>query len=78
MNHPLFFTSATTLAQIIREKQVSATEVLDAYLARIETVNPILNAVVELNPRARAEAKHADQLLARNASLGPLHWCLSR
>ena len=42
----LLYASATTIAQAIREKRVSATEVVEAHLQRIATVNPTLNAVV--------------------------------
>ncbi|MEA2513361.1 MAG: hypothetical protein QOJ59_2848, partial [Thermomicrobiales bacterium] len=40
------FATATGLAERIRRREVSAVEVLDAYLARIERHNPRLNAVV--------------------------------
>ena len=66
--------SAKSIAQDIRDKKVSATEVLEAHLARIEEVNPVLNAVVQMaTDRARSEAKKADESLARGESLGPLH-----
>jgi len=44
----LVFTSATSLAQAIRDKRVSSQEVVEAYIHRIEAVNPQLNAVVKL------------------------------
>ena len=66
--------SATRLAQAIREREVSATEVAEAHLRRVEAVNSALNAVVyPLAERARAEARKADASLARGASVGPLH-----
>jgi amidase len=68
------FGSATALARAIRTKEVSAVEAATAHLARIEAVNPALNAVVQLAPeRALAEAAAADRALARGADLGPLH-----
>ena len=44
----LLFKSATTIARAIREKQVSSQEFVRACIERIETVNPKLNAVVQL------------------------------
>ncbi|MYD74580.1 MAG: amidase, partial [Chloroflexi bacterium] len=50
------FSSLTEISQAIRERDVSASEVLEAHLARIDEVNPTLNAVVHLcADRARAE-----------------------
>src|SRR5262245_25875715 len=57
--------SATALARAIRTKQISALEAVDQLLQRIETVNPKLNAVVQLRAdAARADARAADQALA--------------
>ena len=62
------------LADLIRRRKVSSLEVVDACLARIEQVNPRLNAVVQLgSDRARASAKAADQAMARGEVMGPLH-----
>jgi len=70
----LIFTSAVRLAKLIREKHVSSTEVVKAYITRIKQVNPRLNAVVQLaEERATLEAKRADDLLARGKDTGPLH-----
>ena len=70
----LLFSSATALARAIRTKEVSAVDVVEAHLRRIDEVNPKLNAVVKLSSeRAMAEARDADAALARGESLGPLH-----
>ena len=70
----LIYASAVTLARRIRDKEVSATEVVDAHLKRIEEVNSTLNAVVQpAADRARAEAQAADAALARGEVKGPLH-----
>ena len=70
----LIYASATTLAQAIRAKKVSSAEVVNAYLQRIETVNPKLNAVVQLAAdTARAQARAADADLTRGEIKGPLH-----
>lgn len=66
--------TATQLADRIRRKQVSAREVMAAHLARIERVNPAINAIVTLvADRAMAEAAKADEKQARGGTLGPLH-----
>ena len=67
-------TSATKLAGAIRAKKVSATEVVQAHIDRINEVNPKLNAVVQLvEERALSEAREADEALAKGDSKGPLH-----
>src|SRR5262245_7918963 len=66
--------SAKQLERIIREKKVSATEAVHAFIARIEKVNPKLNAVVQTCfERAIEEAKAADELQSRGQTKGPLH-----
>jgi amidase len=68
------YKSAKALAQAIREKEVSSKEVVDAYLNRIEIVNPKLNAVVQLSSdRARTQALQADADLAKGKIKGCLH-----
>jgi fatty acid amide hydrolase 2 len=66
--------SASALAAGIREGEFSSREVIDAHIARVEAVNPSLNAMVE--PRfglAREEADAADSLRAGGGELPPLH-----
>ncbi len=66
--------TATDLASRIRRKQVSARDVMAAHLARIERVNPKINAIVTLvADRAMADAAKADEQQAKGAALGPLH-----
>ncbi len=68
------FASATTLAAAIRSRDLSALEVLDAYLARISEQNPDLNAIITIDAgAARERARAADAALARGESWGPLH-----
>ncbi len=70
----LLCASATTLAQHIRAKDVSSEEIVNAYLQRIEAVNPQLNAVVQLTAdTACTQAREADAALARDSTTGPLH-----
>ncbi|MCP4002581.1 MAG: amidase [bacterium] len=66
--------TALELAGLVRRGEVSARELLDAHLARIERVNPTLNAIVSLVPeQAIAAAVTADETQARGEVLGPLH-----
>ncbi len=66
--------TAADLAARIRRKQVSAREVMAAHLARIDRVNPRINAVVTLvADQAMARAKKADEWQAGGGALGPLH-----
>ena len=66
--------TATELAARIASKRVSSTEVVEAHLRRIESVNPRVNAVVKvLGDRARRDAAEADRKVAAGEQLGPLH-----
>src|SRR5246127_865960 len=66
--------SATELAELIEKRQLSSLEVVNAHLARIDAVNPALNAVVRvLADEARAAAVVADRRLAAGETVGPLH-----
>jgi amidase len=68
--------SVSAIGHELRARRLSAHEAVAWYLARIEACNragPALNAVRTLNPRAVADAKHADDELARGIDRGPLH-----
>lgn len=68
------FASARELAGRVAGGELSAVELLDLQLARIELLNPGLNAVVSLDlDRTRDAARRADASLARGDSVGPLH-----
>src|SRR5436305_2661 len=70
----IVFSSTTQLAAAIRAGHVSATEVLEAHLAQINTHNPTLNAIVTMDAeRAHERAREADEALARGQMWGPLH-----
>ena len=65
---------ATELVRAIAAREISAGEVMEAHLARIDAVNPTVNAVVTLLPDlARRGAEAADAAVARGDALGPLH-----
>ena len=66
--------TAREMAAAVRARQVSARELLDLHLARIEERNPELNAIVSLDvERAMKGAWAADEHLAGGGALGPLH-----
>ncbi|MEU4832796.1 amidase [Streptosporangium sp. NPDC023615] len=70
----MHYLTATEMTRLLRSGQVSAVELLDAHLRRIEEVNPEINAIVTLvADRARREAEEADRDLARGRWRGPLH-----
>lgn len=65
---------ALAIADAIRHRDVTAVEVLEAHLRRIERVNPRLNAIVTLVvDHAQAAALRADRLLADGGALSPIH-----
>ena len=67
-------TPAVDLARLIRTRELSAAELLTAVLARIDQVNPAINAIITLDiERALATAAELDALAARGSFLGPLH-----
>ena len=66
----LCYTSAKKLARLIRTRKVSATEVVRAFIARIEEVNPQVNAIVTFLPEQAL--KRAKALDRKGAVVGPL------
>lgn len=65
--------SGTAQARLVRSGEISATELIEAHLYRIEQVNPDLNAAVELlTDDALQTAVGVDRQRAQGASLGPL------
>lgn len=74
MSTDLCYRSARELTAALRRREISARELVQAHLDRIERVNPQLNAIVTLVPeRALAEAAAADERLAAGEPVGPLH-----
>jgi Asp-tRNA(Asn)/Glu-tRNA(Gln) amidotransferase A subunit family amidase len=69
----LCFTPATELARLIRAREVSPVEIADAVLARIERLNPRLNAFMTVTADlAREQAKAAEARALRGEQVGPL------
>lgn len=73
MTTDLTYSDASTLAELIRTKQVSSAEVVQAHLDRIAAIDPRVNSIVTLADGALAAAKQADAAIASGAELGPLH-----
>lgn len=66
--------SAVELRRLIGARQLSPVELLEACIARIEQVNPLVNAVTATCfERARAEARTAEQAVMKGDPLGLLH-----
>jgi aspartyl-tRNA(Asn)/glutamyl-tRNA(Gln) amidotransferase subunit A len=69
--------TAMTLAETadrIRSKEVSPVELTEAYLRRIDRLNPSINAyVLPTHERAREDARRAEQEIARGEYRGALH-----
>ncbi len=74
MPEALWRLDATAVASGIRNREFSAREAVTACLERLDAVNPLLNAVVEIRADAAlAAADRSDQALAKGSKLGPLH-----
>jgi amidase len=84
VNHPtnaatpaaeLCFLDALRLGALLAAREVSAVEVMEAFVTRIERLDPAVNAIPTLRPRAEllAEAAVADRARASGAAVGPLH-----
>jgi amidase len=70
----LLFGSAVEAANLIRTRRISALDLTEMAIARIEAANPKINAVVELRgDAARGEARAADAAITRGDPIGPLH-----
>jgi len=65
--------SLVTMARLIREREVSPVEIVEAHLERIAELNPTLNAVVTLAPDALERAKEAEAAVVRGDQVGSLH-----
>ena len=66
---------AVGLSKAIHRRDISCVEVLDAYLAQIDRLNPQVNAIVAMPAREglHAQATERDKQLNNKQSLGPLH-----
>ena len=73
MTDPLFV-SATEVAAWLKSRRLSARELTELVLGRVDAVNPALNAVVEIHREAGLlAAAEADRVLAGGERVEPLH-----
>src|SRR5215212_6984681 len=63
----------TTIAALIRKREVSPVEVAEAHLDQIARLNPELNAIVTLAPDVLERARAAELAVMRGAGVGALH-----
>jgi len=73
MSTELVYQDATRLAELIRTKEISPVEVMQAHLDRIHRVNPNINAIVAMADDALEAAKTAEAAVLAGEALGPLH-----
>jgi aspartyl-tRNA(Asn)/glutamyl-tRNA(Gln) amidotransferase subunit A len=73
MNTELIYQDATKLAELIRTKEVSPVEVMQAHLDRIAAIDPKVNAIVTLVENALDLAKAAEADVLAGKPLGALH-----
>jgi aspartyl-tRNA(Asn)/glutamyl-tRNA(Gln) amidotransferase subunit A len=73
MSSDITYFDATKLAELIRTRELSPVEVVQAHLDRIEAVNPQLNAIVTVADGALEAAKAAEAALMTGDEVGPLH-----
>ena len=69
----LLLESATAIRRLLGRREISARELVEATLRRVDERNGEINAVVTLNPLAVEEAAALDERMARGEPAGPLH-----
>jgi amidase len=66
--------TAVELSSKIKNRELTATEVMESHLKQIENVNPLVNAIVTLHAdEGMQQAKLADDSIAKNKETGVLH-----
>jgi aspartyl-tRNA(Asn)/glutamyl-tRNA(Gln) amidotransferase subunit A len=73
MSNDFIFSDATRLAELVRTRQVSPVEIVQAHLDRISAVDPKINAIVTVADDALKAAKTAEAAVLSGEALGPLH-----
>lgn len=70
----LAWRTATDLAEAVRSRSLRVTEIAEAMIARVEQINPQLNAIIHFDAeQVRADAARLDAAVAAGDELGPLH-----
>jgi aspartyl-tRNA(Asn)/glutamyl-tRNA(Gln) amidotransferase subunit A len=73
-NTELCYSTAMELSRLIRSKEVSVREVVEAHLERIEALEPKLNSFITvMAAQARAAARQAELEISAGSYRGPLH-----
>ena len=68
------YLSATELSGLLQKREVSPVEAVEAYLERVDSLNPTLNAYLTIcSHEAMEAARQAEQELGRGESRGPMH-----
>jgi amidase len=70
---PWFEATIPQLQALMKSRELSSRELTKAYLRRIERLNPLLHAVIETNPDAKAIAEQRDAERRHGRIRGPLH-----
>ncbi|XUW91126.1 amidase [Burkholderia sp. M6-3] len=73
MSSEIFFQDATRLAELIRKREISPVEVMQAHLDRIEAIDPKVNAIVTVADDAMKAAQAAEAAVLSGQTRGPLH-----
>ena len=70
---PIYYQDASSLAELIRNREISPVEVLKIHHERINSLNPSINAIVTLSEHAIREAELAEKMVLSGEKLGPFH-----
>ena len=73
MKTDLLKESLGAMARMIKQREVSPVEVVEAHLAQVSRLNPELNAIVTLAPDVLEHAQRAEAAVMRGDELGALH-----
>ncbi len=74
MSEELCFLTVSEASKLIKARKLSPLELTDAYLARIASLDPLLNAFITVTADlARKQARTAEREIARGESRGPMH-----
>ncbi len=67
--------SGKKIVELIKKREISCTEVMQAHLEQVAAVNPAINAMIQhlSSEDALKQADRADKELSKNSDLGPLH-----
>jgi aspartyl-tRNA(Asn)/glutamyl-tRNA(Gln) amidotransferase subunit A len=73
MSSDMIYFDATKLAELIRTREISSVEVVQAHLDRIDALNPKINAVVTVADGVLKAARAAEAAVLSGENLGPWH-----